>query len=245
MEIGEDALGDGMDLVPGTAQANTLDTEINKTRDYIVQRVATLKTWVTSTIAALWPLSIARGGTGATTSGGALVNLGTWRNSGAVAAGYAPSLGWDGQGLLYEVPGFKLPTRLANLSDIPTYSGIYEGYLSPSIYGRGLSGWRSVAIQSDGVLGQTSSARRFKDNIAPLDITDEQLLQLQVVEFDWKADGSHDVGLIADDVAEIVPWGAYHDENGQVQGVHYERMFLALLPAVQRLIRRANEEESK
>ncbi|MCE4024660.1 hypothetical protein LXM50_01595 [Microbacterium sp. Au-Mic1] len=37
MAIGDDALAEGMDLVPGSALLNTIDTEENKTRDYIAQ----------------------------------------------------------------------------------------------------------------------------------------------------------------------------------------------------------------
>lgn len=245
MATGDDALADGMDLVPGTAQANTLDTEVNKTRDYIAQRIKTTRQWVTDTIGALWPLSIARGGTGATTAKGAAVAISAWRNSGAVAPGETPLMGFNGTRIQYEIPGYVFPTEIARMADIPTYSGIYEGYLSPAIYSRSLSNWRSAAIQSDGTLGQTSSARRFKDNIAPLDITDDELARLQLVEFDWKADGSHDVGLIADDVAEVLDWAVFHDENGLVQGIHYERLAFALLPVVQRLAQRVSDLEGK
>lgn len=241
MAIGDDALADGMDLVSGTADRRNGWQEINKTRDYIVQKIK-------SALLALWPLPINKGGTGKSTAAEALAALGGWQNSGAVEAGKSPKLGWNGARLQYEVPGYIGAVNLANLGDIPApvdTGGIYNGYLSPAIYGRGLAGWRSVAIQSDGTLGQTSSARRFKDHIAPLDIADEQLLLLEVVEFDWIADGSHDVGLIADDVAEVFPWAAFHDENGLVQGIHYERMFLALLPTVQRLVRRVNELEER
>lgn len=236
MAIGDDALSDGMDLVPGTTLANTLDTEDNKTRDYIVQRNRTLRQWVTDTIAALWPLPITKGGTGGTNASAALSKLGAWGNSGAVAPGEVPRLGWNGTRLQYDIPGYAFATELARLADIPSYSGIYEGYLSPAIHGRSLAGWRSLAIQPDGTIGNTSSARRFKQNVKPLDVPDEELQRLQLVEFDWIANGAHDVGMIADDVAEIVPWAVFHDENGQVQGIHYERLALALLPAVQRLI---------
>lgn len=238
MAIGDDALADGMDLVSGTAQANTIDTEINKTRDYIVQRIV-------AKIAALWPLPINKGGTGQTTAAGALAALSAWGNSGAVAPGQVPRIGWNGARLQYDVPGYA-SGQIANLTDIPSGSTAYDGYLNPAIYGRGVVGsWRSLAIQSDGTLAHTASARRFKTEIAPLDITDEQLAQLELVEFDWIADGSHDVGLIADDVAEVLPWAVFHDDNGLVLGIHYERLALALLPTVQRLVERVTELEQK
>ena len=229
MAIGDDALADGMLLVPGTTPAKDIDTEINRTRDYIVQRIV-------AKLGALWPLPINKGGTGKATAPDALAALGAWQNFGAVSPGSAPKLGLGGTGrLVYEIPGYASATVLANLSDIPTGSSAYDGYLNPAIYSRSLTGWRSLAIQADGTIGQTSSARRFKENVTALDITDAQLARLELVEFDWKADGSHDVGLIADDVAEVLPWAVFHDENGLVLGIHYERLALALLPALQRV----------
>lgn len=241
MAIGDDALADGMQLVPGTLPANQIDTEINRTRDYVVQRIK-------AALLALWPIPINKGGTGKTTATEALAALGGWRNSGAVAPNTTPSLGWNGQRLQYEVPGYIGPTNLANLGDIPApqdVSGIYNGVLSPSIFNRGVSGsWRALAIQSDGVLAQTASARRFKTNIAPLDVTDEQVQAMEFVEFDWIADGSHDVGLIADDVAEIFPWAVFRDENDLILGIHYDRILLAILPVLQRVLGRLDDLEA-
>ncbi|MEV4738541.1 MULTISPECIES: tail fiber domain-containing protein [unclassified Microbacterium] len=242
MAIGDDALADGMDLVPGTADRRNGWQEINKTRDYIVQKIK-------AALLALWPLPISKGGTGKDTAAGALAALGGWRNSGAVAPGESPTLGWNGARLQYAIPGYVGAVNLANLSDIPAptdVSGIYNGVLSPSIYSRGVSGsWRSLAIQVDGVLAQTASARRFKKNIAPLNVTDEQVLAMEFVEFDWISDSTHDVGLIADDVAEIFPWAVFRDENDLILGIHYDRILLAVLPVLQRALRRLDDLEGQ
>lgn len=125
-------------------------------------------------------------------------------------------------------------------------SGVYGGSLSPAIFDRGTSGqWRSLAVQQNGVLAQTASARRFKENIEPLDVTDEQLAGIRTVTFDWIESGDHDFGVIADEVADA---GLEHfvtrTEDGEIQGVHYERLALALLPVVQRLVNRVTELEA-
>lgn len=229
MAIGDDALADGMQLVPGTMPANQLDTEINRTRDYIVQRIA-------SKIAALWPLPITRGGTGKATAAEAVAALG------AVKDGIGTGLEFISPGfgrISFKAPGVSNGTELARMADIPSptdVSGIYNGFLSSAIYNRTLAGWRTAAVQSDGTLGQTSSAARFKKNVEPLEITDEEIQRLVLVEFDWIRDGSHDVGLIADSVAEILPWAVFYDDEGLILGIHYERLALAMLPALQRLI---------
>jgi hypothetical protein len=239
---GDDALAAGYPVMDGSEDWRDGWKSVNKTRDLLATGLATVRAWVTDTIAALWPLSVARGGTGATSANGARVAIQAWGNSGAVAAGNAPSLGWNGQRLVYDVPGYANGT-LANLGDANTSA--YDGLLNPAVYSRSLTGWRSVGIQSDGTIGNTSSARRFKENITPLNITDEQIAGLELVEFDWKADGTHDVGLIADDVEQVLPWAVFHDENGLVLGIHYERLALALLPALQRLTERVAQLEGK
>lgn len=38
MATGDDAAAAGMDIVPGSTMANTIDTEITKSRDYIAQK---------------------------------------------------------------------------------------------------------------------------------------------------------------------------------------------------------------
>jgi hypothetical protein len=72
MAIGDDAIAAGMANVNGAVvQANTLDTEIMLTRDYIAQRTS-----------AVTPIT--KGGTGATTVAGARNALGLGNTSGAV-----------------------------------------------------------------------------------------------------------------------------------------------------------------
>lgn len=74
MAIGDAAAAAGMDLVSGTAQANTIETELNKSRDYIAQFAAGIR-------------AVSAGGTGADTASGARLKLG------AAAANHAHSWG--------------------------------------------------------------------------------------------------------------------------------------------------------
>ena len=241
MAIGDAALAAGMQILTGTEPANTIDTEINRSRDYIAERTN-----------AVTP--VAKGGTGAQSAAEARANLGlgqlaTQNNGSVVTNGSAGSNSltarWEGGKIIFRVDA----TDVAWMSGDPSgaIGGIYEGGLSPNIYGRGTSGsWRTLAIQSNGILAHTASAARFKENVAPLDVTDEQVRALQLVEFDWIESGFHDVGLIADAVEDAgLGEFVFHDEDGQVLGIHYERVALALLPVVQRLIGRVEALEAR
>jgi hypothetical protein len=57
---------------------------------------------------------------------------------------------------------------------------------------------------------------------------------LRSVEYDKKADGTHDVGLIAQEVEEIIP--EFVNENSEgMKTVNYAQMVSVLIKAVQEL----------
>ena len=51
----------------------------------------------------------------------------------------------------------------------------------------------------------TRSSRRFKTNIQPLEGALEKIVQLQGVSYERKADGKHEIGVLAEDVDRVVP----------------------------------------
>jgi Chaperone of endosialidase len=70
----------------------------------------------------------------------------------------------------------------------------------------------------------TTSSRRFKENIQPLENALDKITSLQGVTFDWKADrgGKPDIGFIAEEVEKVAPELVSWDEKHQsVQGVKY------------------------
>jgi hypothetical protein len=79
----------------------------------------------------------------------------------------------------------------------------------------------------------TRSSRRFKTNIHPLVGALEKVTQLQGVSYDRKADGKHEIGVVAEDVEQIVPEIISRDpETQEVQGVDYARVIALLIEAV-------------
>jgi hypothetical protein len=79
----------------------------------------------------------------------------------------------------------------------------------------------------------TRSSRRFKTNIQPLEGALEKVEQLQGVSYERKADGKHEIGVVAEDVDQVVPEVVSRDPKSQeVQGVDYSRLAALLIEAV-------------
>ena len=83
------------------------------------------------------------------------------------------------------------------------------------------------------ILALCSSSRRYKENIQPFGSGLDLVQRLQPVTFDWKGRTEHDLGFIAEDVAEIEPLLVTHNPtDGQIEGVKYDRISVALVNAV-------------
>ena len=77
------------------------------------------------------------------------------------------------------------------------------------------------------------SARRFKTNIRPLEGALEKIEQLQAVSYQRKSDGRHEIGVVAEDVDQVLPEVVSRDpETNEVQGVDYSRLAALLIEAV-------------
>jgi hypothetical protein len=77
------------------------------------------------------------------------------------------------------------------------------------------------------------SSRRFKTNIQPLEGALEKVEQLQGVSYERRTDGKHEIGVIAEDVDQIVPEIVSRDpKTKEVQGVDYARLAALLIEAV-------------
>lgn len=237
MAIGDAALAAGMPLVNGAAanSAPQIDDYINETRDFIAQRTSEIT-------------PIAKGGTGADSAAGARSALGIVASNIPTGSGTVQSdLEYLSTSKAAASTVNALSAAVAGKAAIADVSWVQDGNMTTNIYNRGTAGaWRTLAIQADGRLAHTASARRFKENITPLDVTDEQVQAFELVEFDMVETGYHDIGLIADDLeAAGLEQFVFHDHDGQVLGIHYERVALTLLPVVQRLITRVEALEAR
>lgn len=82
-------------------------------------------------------------------------------------------------------------------------------------------------------LGTCASSARYKDNIQPLGEAMGLVRQLTAVSFNWSEDGRADIGLIAEDVAEVEPRLAYFNGDGKPEGVNYRHLAAVLVAAIQ------------
>lgn len=79
----------------------------------------------------------------------------------------------------------------------------------------------------------TYSSRRWKTNINPIENAVDKVQQLRGVSFDWKKDGKHDIGLIAEEVGEVIPEVVAYEDNGtDAKSVDYARLVAVLIEAV-------------
>jgi hypothetical protein len=102
-----------------------------------------------------------------------------------------------------------------------------------SIFGQTSVNGIPVLINSDNKLGTTTSSRRFKDNIRPMDKASEAILALKPVTFHYKKEidpsGISQFGLVAEDVEKVNPDLVVHDKEGKSYSVRYDAVNAMLL----------------
>ena len=77
------------------------------------------------------------------------------------------------------------------------------------------------------------SSKRWKTNVSPIENALEKVEKLNGVYFDWKANGKHDIGLIAEEVGEVIPEVVAYEENGvDAQSLDYARLTALLVEAI-------------
>jgi hypothetical protein len=69
----------------------------------------------------------------------------------------------------------------------------------------GISGSQDICRNSSGIISGCSSNIRYKNSIASFNLGLNLVNRLRPVTFNWKSDDSPDLGLVAEEVAEIEP----------------------------------------
>ncbi|MCK2028093.1 tail fiber domain-containing protein [Microbacterium sp. SSW1-47] len=240
MANGDAAFAAGMDILDGNEDRRDGWDEINKSRDYVAQFAAGIR-------------SIAAGGTGANTAVQALINLGALPKAEV----------FDGTGSVFnKVPRYDAagrlicaaPTAANHAVPLGTVNSLFVNYIARwggtidqgPLYMPALTAVTSSYVamyrNGDGRVGISPSARRFKKEIKDRTYTREQLRAIRVVSYRLRADvfgegweeAPVDVGVIAEELIDAgLSEFVVFDENGDALSVHYERLALVAIGALQ------------
>jgi len=111
------------------------------------------------------------------------------------------------------------------------------------------SGGTAVFINSDGKLGTTTSSKRFKEEIKPMDKASEALFVLRPVAFRYKQEidpaRTRQLGLVAEDVEKVSPDLVVRDKEGKPHSVRYDQVNAMLLNEFLKEHRKVQELEKQ
>ena len=93
-------------------------------------------------------------------------------------------------------------------------------------------GSTSVCRNTAGQLSSCSSSFRYKSDIVPYHSGLDLIRKLEPIEFKWKDGGMRDFGLGAEAVAEVEPLLVTKNDDGEIEGVKYDRVGVVLVNAV-------------
>jgi hypothetical protein len=117
-----------------------------------------------------------------------------------------------------------------------------------SIFGQVSAGGTQVFVNSNHKLGTTTSSKRFKENIKPMDKASEALFSLKPVSFRYKKEidpaSKSQFGLVAEDVERVHPDLVIRDKEGKPYSVRYDQVNAMLLNEFLKEHRRNEEQEA-
>lgn len=205
---GDDALAAGYSVMDGTEDWTEGWKSVNRSRDY----VARLRTWVTTTIAALWPLPMDKGGTGQTTPEGARAALG------AVTDGIGTGLEFYSPGfnrLAFKAPGVTNGTELQNAGGggyLPLTGGTVTGDVLLPNATPATSGYTVAYLNADGRISKGASSERYKEDVHQIDPAALGDIFPDLYTFRMIGSDTTRVGWIAERLAEhpdLLPFVVY------------------------------------
>jgi hypothetical protein len=98
----------------------------------------------------------------------------------------------------------------------------------------GLTHTHDVQVNADGDLCRVSSSKRYKKNIRELESDLNKILNLEPVSFEWKTTSEKSIGLIAEEVDQLIPELVGYDKEGRPDAVRYELLSLYVLEVVKK-----------
>ena len=146
-------------------------------------------------------------------------------------------------------------------SAVAGYSESYIGVLGYSVTENGVEGESATHNGVEGHGGRcdflatgpgedycSTSSIRWKSDVQPIDDPLEKVLRLRGVYFNWDTEhgGHHDVGMIAEEVGEVLPEIVEYEEDGiYTTGMDYSKLTPLLVEAVKTLKRQTDEQQKQ
>lgn len=181
-------------------------------------------------------LNVSTGGNNTAVGSSALLYLATGNNNIAIGGSAGANITQGGSNItIYDVGqpfdngvirigtnGAQTQTFIAGITGVTT-----GGTASP------------VVIDANGQLGTISSSQRYKEDVQPMAEASDKVLQLRPVTFRYKkpnAKGEKPVqyGLIAEEVADVLPDLVVTNKEGQPETVAYQTLPVLLLNELQK-----------
>jgi hypothetical protein len=153
--------------------------------------------------------------------------------TGALTIQNGPSATWDYMTL--EHPGPYARINLGNAEN--GFLIAHEGTTTATFATNG-------NLTITGALIETSSIK-VKENVKTSEGNLEKVVNLRPVTYNKIGSQTTELGLIAEEVAEVYPEFVQYDENGEPIGVHYSRLTAALIGAVKELTNQVQELNKK
>ena len=110
--------------------------------------------------------------------------------------------------------------------------------VSAAVYAKAVGATtRYMLVDNSGLIGNATSSRKFKENIKTLDDSSQSILSLRPVSFNYKNDDllRKKTGLIAEEVAEILPELVSYDEHSEPHTVSYHELPTLILYELMKL----------
>ena len=129
-----------------------------------------------------------------------------------------------------------------------TNSGVPENGLRVAGRARvddlGAEGSTTLCRNASNEIASCSSSQRYKENITQLNLGLETLLALRPVGYRWIADGRADIGFVAEDVAALDERLITRNQDGDVEGVRYDRITAIVANAVREIDERNQRDRA-
>ena len=91
----------------------------------------------------------------------------------------------------------------------------------------------------------TYSSKRWKTNIESINNATNIIEHLRGVTYDWKENGKHDIGLIAEEVGEVIPEIVAYEENGiDAKSIDYARIVAVLIEGMKEQQEKINLQQN-